>query len=259
MGYSRGECLTCYLQGFGNVDTDNQVHDVCFECLKKVCDGNIEKMRGVTSSYREDFDSVECKCDSWNSNFGLSTVDICEECEQKLNDCYRDQHGLLPEDYQEIECEHCHSLCKHHENNPGVHFLDLCIECLNIEYLIDQFRKGIIESNHSKLADLDSCIKEDLEERPGISYYEDNPDYEVKMVTCFCGTKFKESFYKYDSELERHRVVCNHDFDNIYQDVLRIKLTLDIERQYHRLGMLFFLPKEIWDLIRCIMIDSLIT
>ena len=78
------------------------------------------------------------------------------------------------------------------------------------------------------------------------------------MVSCFCGTKFKESFYKYDSELERHRIVCNHDFDNIYQEVLKIRLTLEIQRQYHQVGMQFFLPKEIWDRIRCFMIDSLI-
>ncbi len=37
MGYDRDECITCYMQGFGNKITDNTIHDVCFECIKKVC------------------------------------------------------------------------------------------------------------------------------------------------------------------------------------------------------------------------------
>jgi hypothetical protein len=53
--------------------------------------------------------------------------------------------------------------------------------------------------------------------------------------------------------------VCIKDYDNYYQNVIKISLTLQIETMYPEIRMKFFLPKEIWDRIRCFLIDNIIT
>lgn len=267
MGYDSDECITCYMQGFGNMIANNTVHDVCFECIKKVCGGSFDRFGRVTSEVRENFTRVNCDCDVNSDNFGLSSVSMCESCEEKLYEIQCDEHGIHPNDYEKVSCDHCDCEVLHHEDNPGLKTINLCLKCRSIDSLLMDFKYGFEDGSirgYSKLSDLDHEIEyQELEYHKyygNSSEFENNPDWSIETASCICGIRFKEVFgLKENNKTDNRYNVCINDYDNYYQDVIRISLTLQIETLCSDIGMEFFLPKEIWDRIRCFLIDKMIT
>lgn len=268
MGYDSDECITCYMQGFGNKIADNTVYDVCFECIKKVCGGSFDRFGRVTREVRQHFNSVSCDCDRDSENFGLSEVSICESCEEELYEVQCDEHGIHPDDYEKVTCDHCNCDVLHHEDNPGLKTINLCLNCRSIDNLLLDFKYGFNDGSirsYSKISYLDSALEEAREdynkckiEFNDLSKFENN----LETARCICGIKFKEVF-GFGNELSYAPVnrfkVCINDCDNYYQDIIKISLTLRIETKYPENRMKFFLPKEIWDRIRCLLIDRMIT
>ena len=251
MGYSRGECLICYLQRYGNNFTDTNMSNVCFECIKKVCDGDLY-MGNVIYAYREEFTEVNCECDLECDNFGLETIDICNECHQEMEELWSDEYGLMPSNYKEIECDHCNHNVKHHKDNPGIKRIILCDTCNAIEQLLYSSK---YEHKYCKLGWLECQINEIEELNLTVNHFDSPDEYRIERVKCICNHSFDLVCWAEDKISDYQTFVCNHDFETYYQYIIKIKLTFDWQHLHYNASMKLYLPIEIWDLIRCMLID----
>lgn len=233
--YNYYTCLCCSLNCETGYNCSAKKYiNVCFTCLNERLDiGTGEEDHqikcGTVQDLQKFFQSIDCGCGAENI-FGLENIPICTNCFEEMQNSWDKIPRLVECDEYGSDSKYPYCLQNIHTNTMYCKTFDLCTRCASKSWLTT----NIILKTHPE----ENLRRYELYlEDAGVSF-----GFE-KEIVCRCGVVEQ----KHDKTIN----VCVSHYNQLYmRQVFPLTLIDYIQKFNASSENKFYLPPEIWDIIR---------